>query len=86
MADDAPMSDPLRPGAILSTGQRLIKDAVAQMPPGKRRAFVVLYDEKHQTIAAEYVQRVGDTWEFSIGFRKEWEKKPTARFVVQAAW
>ena len=73
------------PGSILATGQRLINEAVAQIPAGKKHAIVALIDGD-RTIYAESIHRVGDVWTFSLGFRKEWEKKPTMRFLVQAAW
>ena len=79
------MSGEIRPGSILATGQGLIRDAMAQLPPGKRRALVVLVDGD-QTIAAEWVERVGDHVEFSAGFRKMYQESLTARVVVRASW
>jgi hypothetical protein len=74
-----------QPGSILATGQRLVQEAVAQIPPGKRRALVVLMDGD-RTIAAEYVSKFGDAWEFSLSLQKKWEQAPTARIVVRGSW
>ena len=74
-----------QPGSILATGQALIRDAVAQLPPGKRRALVVLIDQD-KTIAAEWVERIGDHVEFSAAFRKAYQESLTARVVVRATW
>lgn len=80
----------LTPGALLTSGQRLIDEAVAQIPEGKHLAALAVFSAapgQTATVTLGVAVKAGEHVKVSAALVQELKKAgPTATVAVQWIW